>query len=317
MTVAVLCASHTPLKHEREPAPGVRAEVDACFGKLRAAVHAFDPEVVVAIGPDHFNAFFYRLMPPFCIGAAARSVGDWKTPEGDLPCDAALAERCVDHVQAAGIDTALSHRMGADHGITQLLEEIIGWHSLPTVLPVFVNCAAPPLPPLARVERLGDALGAFIAGLSARVLVMASGGLSHDPPIPALADASPAVRERLIAGGTLDAEARAARQSRVLADAARQSEGTSAQRPLNPDWDRRLMAHFGALDLDPVTALDDATITRDAGCGGHELRAWLAAAAAARAAGLERLEHRYYRAIPEWVAGFGVMTGGAAFESLA
>ena len=112
-------------------------------------------------------------------------------------------------------------------------------------------------------------------------------------------------------------KARAARQARVLADAARQSEGTSAQRPLNPDWDRRLMAHFGALDLDPVTALDDAGITRDAGCGGHELRAWLAAAAAARAAGVERLEHRYYRAIPEWVAGFGVMTGGAAFESLA
>lgn len=311
MSVAVLCASHTPLKYEREPAAGVRAELDTVFDALREFLRAYDPELVVVFGPDHFNGFFYRLMPAFCVAAAARSVGDWRTPLGTLPCDPALAGRAVRHLHACGVDAALSHRMEADHGITQLLDEVFEWSALPTVLPVFVNCAAPPLPPLARVVALGDALGGFLAGLGRRVLVAASGGLSHDPPIPALEGAPAPVRERLIAGGTLDSEARAARQARVLADADAQAAGTSGQRPLNPAWDERVLERVAALDLEALAGMDDEAITRDAGCGGHEVRTWVAAAAAARAAGFGALDVRYYRAIPEWIAGFGVVTGGA------
>ena len=31
----------------------------------------FTPDLVVVFGPDHFNGFFYELMPAFCIGTAA------------------------------------------------------------------------------------------------------------------------------------------------------------------------------------------------------------------------------------------------------
>ena len=37
---------------------------------------------------------------------------------------------------------------------------------------------------------------------------------------------------------------------------------------------------------------------------------WIAAAEAARSAGVTEFRERYYRAIPEWVAGYGVMTAG-------
>jgi 2,3-dihydroxyphenylpropionate 1,2-dioxygenase len=54
--------------------------------------------------------------------------------------------------------------------------------------------------------------------------------------------------------------------------------------------------------------MDDAAITRDGGCGGHEIRSWLAANAAARAGGPCTTEVRYYRTIPEWIAGFGILS---------
>lgn len=61
-----------------------------------------------------------------------------------------------------------------------------------------------------------------------------------------------------------------------------------------------------------IVTMDDDDITRDGGCGGHEIRTWIAVAAVARVAGVKHFGLRYYRAIPQWVAGCGVMTAGPA-----
>lgn len=310
MPVAALFASHTPLKDHHHPGDEVARQVDEHLAALRAWVADFRPDLVVACGPDHYNGFFYRLMPSFCIGTAAASVGDWNTPAGPLPVASELAGSCVEHLHAAGVDVAISHRMEVDHGMTQLLHQLFDWSALPPLLPLFVNCAAPPRPPLARVMALGRALGDFVARQDLRVLLTASGGISHDPPIPTLAGAPEPVRERLILGGTLDAAARAAREARVLNDAARQVTGESERTPLNPAWDQAFLAHLAAGDEAAIRAMDDDSITREGGCGGHEIRAWVAIAAAARAAGVKDFQLRYYRAIPEWVAGYALMTAG-------
>lgn len=310
MTVAALFASHTPLMDYHAPAPEVAQEVADCLAATRAWVADYQPDLVIACGPDHYNGFFYRLMPSFCIGTAAESVGDWNTPAGPLPVNAALAERCVAHVHGAGVDTAISYHMEVDHGVTQLMKQMFEWSTMPSLIPVFVNCAAPPRPPLARVVAFGRAIGAFAASLDCRVLLTASGGISHDPPIPTLAGAPDAVRERLIMGGTLSAEARAARQARVLTDAARQVSGESDRTPLNPAWDRAFLDHLRDDDERAILAMDDDSITREGGCGGHEIRAWIAMAAAARAAGVGDFSLKYYRAIAPWVAGYAVMTAG-------
>ncbi|MEX2482756.1 MAG: 3-carboxyethylcatechol 2,3-dioxygenase, partial [Gammaproteobacteria bacterium] len=308
MSVAAVFASHTPLKDYYSPGRAIEREVDDCLRAVRAFVADFAPELVIAVGPDHFNGFFYRLMPSFCIGTAATSVGDWNTPAGPLPVAAALAEDCARAVHAAGVDIALSHHMEVDHGITQLLNQIFDWAALPPLLPIFVNCAAPPLPPLARVQALGAALGAFARDYPGRVLFAASGGLSHDPPIPGLADAAPPVRERLVMGGVLSPAARAARQERVLTEATNQVAGTSTRLAPDAAWDEAFLAHLEARDFAALLGLDDEAISRQAGCGGHEIRSWLAVAAAADAAGCGAFERRYYRAIPEWITGYGVMT---------
>ena len=309
MGVSVLFSSHTPVKDFHEPDPGVADEVDKAIDGLRQWVAGKAPDLVVIVGPDHFNGFFYRLMPSFCIGVAAESVGDWNTPAGPLPVASDLAARCVSDLHTAGIDVALSHQMEVDHGITQTLSQIFSWQDLPSLLPVFINCAAPPRPPLVRVVALGRALGEFVAQCDANVLLVASGGLSHDPPIPVLADAPEPVRKRLIEGGRLPPEARAKREQRVIADAARQVSGESLQRPLNPDWDEAFLERLSSFDFQAITAMKDDAISHDGGCGGHEIRTWIAVAAAAEAAGIRQLKRHYYRAIPQWVAGYGMMIG--------
>ncbi len=308
MPLAALFASHTPLKDYLDPGPGIAAEVDACLMEARAWVHDFAPQLIIEFAPDHFNGFFYRLMPSFCIGAAAESVGDWKTAAGPLPVAGALAQRLVEAVHADGVDAALSHRMEVDHGFTQLLEILFDAGEAPPLIPVFINCAAPPRPPLKRVQALGEAVGRFAAASGQRVLLLASGGLSHDPPVPLLEGAPPAVRERLIAGGRLTPEARAAREDKVLREGRRFADASSARTPLNPDWDRAFLDALEAGEVDRLAALDDADITRAAGAGGHEVRAWLAAAAALAAAGPYRAKRLYYRPIAPWIAGFGVVT---------
>jgi 2,3-dihydroxyphenylpropionate 1,2-dioxygenase len=262
----------------------------------------------VVFGPDHFNGFFYRAMPSFCVGVAAESVGDWNTPAGDLPVATATAEACVRSLHQAGVDTAISYRMEVDHGLTQTLQMSFDWSALPPLLPIFINCAAPPRPPLARVVALGRAVGRFLETLNQRILVIGSGGLSHDPPMPALATAAPAVRERIIAGGRVTPEARAARQASVVTEGLRQSQGVSKAVALNPDWDRHILALLMRRDFDGLAMLDDDEITRTGGCGGHEIRAWVAAAAALSVFPATKPRLRLYRPIPLWVAGFGVMT---------
>ena len=312
MPLAALFASHTPLKDYLDPGPGIAAEVDACLAEARAWVHAFAPELVIEFAPDHFNGFFYQLMPSFCVGAAAESVGDWRTATGPLPVASELAQQLVEAVHEGGVDVAVSHRMMVDHGFTQLLESLFDAGRTPPLIPVFINCAAPPRPPMARVRALGQAVGRFAAASGQRVLLLASGGLSHDPPVPLLEGAPSAVRERLIAGGSLSPEARAARQDNVLREGQNFVAGSSRRTPLNPDWDRAFLDALQAGDLDRLAGLQDADITRDGGAGGHEVRTWLAAAAALAAAGPYRAQRRYYRPITPWIAGFGVVSAQPA-----
>ena len=308
MTVAALCASHSPLKDYLSPGVDIEQEVAACFSEIRAWVGDYAPELVVVLGPDHFNGFFYRLMPSFCVGVAAQGVGDWKTTSDPLPIDTEISEQCTKYLHQAGIDAALSYQMTTDHGCIQIIDQLFDWSVLPPVLPIFINCAAPPLPPLHRTVAFGKALGQFLATLDRRVLVIGSGGLSHDPPIPQLADAPPEVRQRLVEGGELSIEARAARQARVIEDANNRIAGTSERTPLNPEWDRRFLELLMAGNFDELCTLNDLDITKDGGCGGHEIRTWMAASAAIEASGSFTPKLHYYRAIEDWIAGYAVMS---------
>jgi 2,3-dihydroxyphenylpropionate 1,2-dioxygenase len=55
--------------------------------------------------------------------------------------------------------------------------------------------------------------------------------------------------------------------------------------------------------------MTDAEIDRVSGFGAHEVRTWVAAAAAAREMGQVRSELKYYHLVPEWITGMGIVAG--------
>lgn len=313
MTVRMICASHTPLMDHVEADPAVDREVRAHFAALAAEVRDYAPELIVIFGPDHFKGFFYDMLPSFTIGVRATAIGDYDIGGGDFDVPEALALGCVEAVRDADVDVAVSYRMQADHGFAQLLVLLTGGVATYPVLPIHVNCAGPPLPSFRRVEALGAAVGRWAAGLDRRVLILGSGGLSHDPPIPRIETAPPPVAEMLIAGRNPPIEARRAREQGNFEAARRLARGEGRATPLNADWDMAFMAQMEVSDRASVAAMGDDELTAVAGCGGHEVRTWVAAYAAMAAAGPFAPRRVYYHDIPQWNAGMGI----AAAEPLA
>jgi 2,3-dihydroxyphenylpropionate 1,2-dioxygenase len=306
MSVRLICASHTPLMDHVDADPAVDRKVRAQFNALAREVSAYDPELIIIFAPDHFKGFFYDMLPPFTIGVRATAIGDYGIGEGDFDVPEALALDCIRSVLADDVDVAMSYRMQADHGFAQLPVLLAGRVDRYPVLPVHINCAGPPLPSFRRVRKLGEAVGAWAARLGKRVLILGSGGLSHDPPIPKIATASPPVAEMLIAGRNPPMEARRAREQANFETARKLIKGEGSALPLNPTWDRWFMDALGRGELGVLDAVSDDELTRIAGCGGNEVRTWVAAYAALSASGPYRSENLFYDDIPAWNAGMGI-----------
>lgn len=313
MTVQLICCSHSPLmttdveETENDVHASFFRELDSCA----AAVHAFNPELIVVFGPDHFNGFFYELMPSFCIGTAAVGTKDWHLESGPLRVPRELALSCVRYLQSRDFDLALSHDMKVDHGITIPLYKLTGALNRYNVLPVFINCAADPRPSFRRVRAFGEAIGEFLADKNMRITVVGSGGLSHDPPTPRLEMSPPDVAARLIKRQTPTQDELDARENRVIRAARDLVIGKGPCLPPSEQWDREFLNTFLSGKLDAFDAMSDTEIDRIAGFGAHEVRTWVAAAAAARKIGELQTELRYYHLVPEWITGMGIVVGHA------
>ncbi|GAA4779324.1 2,3-dihydroxyphenylpropionate 1,2-dioxygenase [Actinomycetospora chlora] len=296
--------SHSPFATLLPPAasdaPGARFLDDAA--RVRDAVARLAPDAVVVVGPDHFHGNFYDVMPPFVLGVEeVTGFGDFGSTSGALPVASELAWSVHAGLTDAGFDLALSYALTVDHGIVQGFEMVTGG-TVPLV-PLVLNTAAPPLPTLARCVALGEALGKTLAaGPAGRVLVVASGGLSHWLPSNDPRDPSVVGEKRAsLIHGRQDAQAfAAAREPKVRA------MGGDPGARVNDAWDRWFLDRLTAGDLDAITALGHAGLEEAAGTGGHEVRTWLVGAAAVAAP----LAWTSYEPVPEWITGMG---SGATF----
>ena len=225
-------------------------------------------------------------MPPFCIGTAAQGVGDYGTHAGPLDVPDDIATDCAKAVLESGIDVAISASMDVDHGTVQPLQKLFGDATARPVIPIFINSVATPLGPLRRVRALGTAVGTYLATLGKRVLVVGSGGLSHDPPVPTLATAPPAALDRIVHGRPMTTEQRQARQVAVI-DAARAVRRRARDR-CNRSTRTGISAFLELLDANRLTEVDawsNTWIAQEAGNSAHEIRTWVAAFAALAAHG--------------------------------
>jgi 2,3-dihydroxyphenylpropionate 1,2-dioxygenase len=310
MDRAFLGISHTPLMGLNAVPAAVDRELQSAIAAARQQVQAFAPDLVVLVAPDHYNGFFNELMPPFCIGSEAESVGDYLSPAGPLSVDGQAAIALADRLMDEDFDIAVSRQMRVDHGFAQALQLMWGSLDTPPVLPIFLNAVAKPgIPRVRRCRALGEALGRFLDMLPRRTLLIGSGGLSHEPPVPTLAHPDPAVRQRITRRTEPTPAEREAKTQRVMAAGRALAAGDSTMKPLNPAWDLRWMDALaqGGPALDALCNLTEDSIEREGGLSAHESKTWLVARSALPSDRALPCALRHYQAIPEYIAGYGLM----------
>ena len=187
--VAALLTSHAPLITGRPEVsrPEQRDRLYGGFHELRRRLAAARPDLIVMFVNDHIQNFPYSNMPAFCIGLAAAydapSAGAARfmriaprKVQGAPEWGAALLERGL----AAGFDFAYSYEIESWDELSVPLHFLLPEGLVP-VMPVYTNCAAPPLPTPRRCHEVGAFVGAFARSRPAteRIAFLATGGISH------------------------------------------------------------------------------------------------------------------------------------------
>jgi 2,3-dihydroxyphenylpropionate 1,2-dioxygenase len=300
--------SHSPLLEHVNPPVEVKTAVEAALDQARQFVMGFNPDLVVNFGPDHYNGFFYDLMPPFCIGYEALGTGDYNSWEGPINVPTSISEELAQYVIDQDIDTAISRRMEVDHGAVQPMEIIYGRLDQTPLIPIFINSVARPFTKVSRVRKFGQAVGEYFKNSDKKILFLGSGGLSHDPPVPQIATATPEQRALLTNGRNPTPEARAARETRTIAAAEAFVRGEADIMELNPEWDRAFLDICKSGQVAKFDSYNAEDMDAAAGHSSHEVRTWIAAYSALSACGPYEVTYEFYKPIKEYIAGFGVTT---------
>lgn len=310
MPAALLAMSHSPLLHHNPPGDDVQTELDQHFAEITKFVADFAPDEVVVFWPDHFNGFFYELMPPFCIGFDGFGTGDYGSFDGRLDV-APSAEDLSRFVLEQDIDVAISRNMEVDHGAVQPLEIVFdGDVNKVPLVPIYVNGVARPFAPVRRVRQFGEAVGRYYAqkAQDKKVLFVASGGLSHDPPLPRWHEATDEQKAMLLDRSARTGETRAAREARVIATGQAFARGEADIMDIAPEWDREFMEVCRSGDSTRFDAYEWESMESVAGHSVHEVRTWVAAVSAFNTINPDAtFAVDYYRPIPEFIAGFGIL----------
>lgn len=314
-TVMLATSSHSPLIEfpavKTDAYHSIITELDA----VRAEVQAFDPDLVVIFGVDHYGGHHMYSMPPFCIGVEATALADVGGTPGPLRVPRDLAVDAVNFVRADGVDVAVSYAMDVDHGFTQSLVRLTGAIDRYPVLPVFVSCIQPPFVPFARARSLGESVGRYVKTLGhERVLVIGTGGLGHNPrrlfppidevpeewlPYHLYGKAQSQVAQQSWIDYEIEAHKAAAA---FLADESIPAEVFG----LHDDWDRNFMADFCTGDMSLFDSWQADPIVDSIGIGAMEVLSWIAAGAAMHTLTGAAPVHRLQRVCKEIGIGFGI-----------
>lgn len=273
-----LCVSHSPgfaRDHEQRSGTQFRSGLD----RVRALVTDFAPTLVVFFGSDHRRAFTDTI-PSFAVVRQAEGLGDLLSPTGPYDVPADVADDLAAFLIGEGFDIAVTRQVALDHGFGQTAADVLGAIDAVPTLPIFINCATPPLAAPRRAAELGEAVGRFLSALEERVLVIGSGGLSHSPPTLELTtEVLPEAERKAISAAHREA----------------------AKDRIRPDWDRWFLDQLAQEDPTWVHRVQQTDID-PAGVGANEVRTWLAA----YTAGGQALRTVAYEPVRDWLTGMGI-----------
>ena len=168
--------------------PKLRDELYANYDRMRQRIEATEPDALIVVAAEHFANFFMNNMPAYCMGMAKQYEGpiedeDWLAIKRRwIPGNPDLSERLIRSVME-DTDLAYAEEWKFDHGIMVPLNFLTPRYDLP-VIPVNINCQGPPLTPLHRAWRFGQALRRACDEQPERIALVGTGGISHWPCTP-------------------------------------------------------------------------------------------------------------------------------------
>ncbi|MBT2268555.1 catechol 1,2-dioxygenase [Rhodococcus erythropolis] len=296
-------ASHSTLMNTHWEETTHKAEAERFRDALylsREKIAASKPDVVLILGSNHFRGFWLDLIPAFTLGVGeCISSGESGTPKGPQRVDVEFARHLANELIEGGrFDLAYSARLQIDHGQSHAIQYLLDGIDVP-IVPLVVNVFAPPLPTFKRCEEVAKALRDTVASYPAdtRVVVIASGGLSHRLPWPDWRDPH-GEDEDFMVQAWLDG-----RENWSDYDVRRRQIIRAADAAITPEFDDRILDLFASGKASELAEFTTQQIEDEAGNGAQELRTWLMMAAMLDYVPGERIA---YEAIPEWLTGMGV-----------
>jgi aromatic ring-opening dioxygenase catalytic subunit (LigB family) len=170
---------------------GQQCETALFYAAMAKDIAAVAPDVLIIFTDDHFNTFFLDNFPTFAIGVAEATAGpndQTPMPRYKVAVPGGLAAHIHNFALGRGFDISLVQDFEVDHAVMVPLHFLTPDMRIP-ILPIFINCLAPPLPSASRCFALGEAVRDAVAAWPQhlRVAAIGSGSFSLEiggPKIP-------------------------------------------------------------------------------------------------------------------------------------
>lgn len=323
--VGAISISHAPGATGWPDAPpaDMRERIEGFHAEVARYLDDARPDVIIAFLDDHFENHFRRLMPTLSIGVAEQHSGP---PEHlisaygiheihQIPGEPELADALLKGLVAEEFDVARMGEIEYGNNLMTPLQIIRPAFDIP-VVPLFINVFSPPVPSTKRAYAFGEAVRRIVDAYPSdkRVLFLATGGLSHWPPV--WTEDSPSGDEFLQRMKRYQTEGRPVIETdpqlyddlakyEIEMAAANQFPLNSPHPLVNETWDLEIMRGFERGDVEYFRAMSTQEIHDGGGHGGLEILNWIALMGAM---GGQAAQFIGYEPVLEWICGMGYLT---------
>lgn len=312
--VCGIAISHAPgmLGWPDDPSEEVRGNVNKAVEDLRDYLAERSPDVLIAFINDHFDNLFRNLMPIFGVPIADSHSGPAEAyldmlkldQVREIPSNPELAEELLRGLVERDFDVARMGRIEYGNNLMVPLHSIRPMLDIP-IVPVFINVFTPPVARVPRVYALGQEVRRLLEQRSERIGFIATGGLSHWPPIwTEDSDPEDPMLQRM---KRFQSEGKSVlvEDPELWSDVGKYEIEMAAkgdQRLVNAEWDRHFLTLIEKGDKDELMSITFDSVKENAGHGGVEILNWVALMGAMNGMPAEVLA---YEAVEEWICGMG------------
>lgn len=182
MLLGAFALAHTPqllIRPDTEDRDLV-LRVHAAFGRVKTRLEALRPDAIAIIAGDHIEAFFLNAVPALAVYVGTECAGTFGPYRYRFPIAEPLARAILEQGIERGFDLLYSQDAPLDYAFHVPLHFTMPAPPAP-IVPLHVNVYLPPQPTPRRCYDWGRALGDILERRPERVVLLASGGMSHFP----------------------------------------------------------------------------------------------------------------------------------------